>query len=122
MSGFAAPLQTANITGTPFFVDDERISTPGITQTLFSVTPLAGQIINLVQLSVTYNFPAIVEIFIDGSIVGSQTIGPLGMIPITWPAPRPAIEGESIEVKFTASSLGPAIDIRSHFILALEDA
>jgi len=122
MSGFAAPLQTANITGTPFFLDDKRESIPGTTQTLLTVTPLAGQKINLIQLMVDYNFPGQVEVFLDNELVGSGKTGPLGMIPITWPAPRPALEDETVEVKFKASVLGPAIDVRSHFSLALEDA
>ena len=122
MSGFGQPLQTLNIKGDPFFLDDERLSIPGTTQTLISITPLAGQIVNLVQLLITYNFTAIVEVFIDGDLVGSGNVGPLGMLPITWPAPRPALEGEAIEVKLTAHSDTPAIDIRAHLHLALEDA
>ena len=111
------PIQVSETEDEPFFFDfADVLSGPG-PHSLFSQTMDPGITLDLSQLIVACRVESLVEIYLNGLVVGSLRTGAaLPTNSFNWRPNRKCVEGDSIEVVLTKRAGPPDITVGVHLM------
>lgn len=98
--------------GVRFFESTQTVTIPGTEQTLISETVGAGLNINLLDCQVSCVREGLLKIYVNSAVIGSARTGPGNPNALfLWTPFHTVLVGETIAVKFTASSWTPVTNV-----------
>ena len=110
--------------GTPFFIEVQTVTTPGITQTLFTTAVPTGKVLKLHHLIVVCRISSRYSLFSDTAIIASGRTGaggPESNFP--WIRPREITAGNVLKLDFKSGAGIPTpVDVEAYLQASLVNA
>lgn len=117
--GTALSLPKDFFQGDPLHIPFEGVTTPGVIQTLFSVTNPDNFNRDLYQVIISCEFSGVVKVYLGDVFIGSARTGPgETQALIQWNPPYPTLAGQTIVVTFEQRPASPVVGIEAYLSFA----